>query len=89
MPQNLGEQERVNVEVACPLSRLDMTPYEAKEVYAKAIEECKKLITPDSRILGLIPPPRLEEHVLTDQPTLIFTFACEVPGYVQERAKTE
>lgn len=84
----LGDSERVDVEVACPLDHLPRDEAEQKEVFKAAYAECRKLIGPVAKILGLAPPHiRIEKHPLTDQDQMIFTFATLTPESVQVATK--
>lgn len=72
--------ERTQVAVELPLSRMP-TPEEGRDLLKQAFAEAQKLVGP-GRVLGIV-SRAFGVHRMTDQPTLIVTFAVEAPESLQ------
>jgi hypothetical protein len=76
--------ERTEVVVELPLARMP-SPEEGRDLLKQAFGEAKKLVSP-GRVLG-ITNRAFGVHRLTDQPTLIITFAVEAPESLQPQRR--
>jgi hypothetical protein len=76
--------ERTQIIVEMPLSRTP-TNEEGRELLKQAFGEAKKLVSP-GRVLGIV-NRAFGVHRLTDQPTLLVTFAVDAPESVQRQRR--
>lgn len=76
--------ERTQVVVEMPLTRMPSAD-EGRELFQQAFGEAKKLVGP-GRVLGIV-SRAFGVHRLTDQPTLVITFAVEAPESLQRAAR--
>ncbi len=76
--------ERTEVVVELPLARMPNAE-EGRALFKQAFGEAKKLVGP-GRVLG-ITNRAFGVHRLTDQPTLIVTFAVEAPESIQPQRR--
>jgi hypothetical protein len=76
--------ERTQVVVELPLQRRPI-PEEGRDLLKQAFAEAKKLVGP-GRVLGIV-NRAFGVHRITDQPTLIVTFAVEAPESIQPQRR--
>jgi hypothetical protein len=77
--------ERCEVAVEFPLARRPSRVELASLVRREAFVECRKLIGPAGRILG-VTSTSVVERKADGQPCLLVRFACDVPESVQAAA---